>query len=94
MKYLQSFNCRKVSVVACVAVCTVLLAFFASCQRKEFYTGTDIVNGDKISIGEISLPVKAWSVKDFSRDTLSGRSYQGKIWDPSSAGSNIMQFFF
>lgn len=94
MKYLQLFNYRRVSLSAYVIVFAVSIAFLASCQRKEFYTGTDIVNGDKISIGEVSLPVKAWSVKDFSRDTLSGRAHQGKIWNPSEAGSNIMQFFF
>lgn len=94
MKYLQLFKSRKLNIATYIIAFTVSLALFASCQRKEFYTGTDIVDGDKISIGEISLPVKAWSVKDFSRDTLTGRAHQGKIWDPKNAGSNIMQFFF
>ena len=55
MKYLQLFKSRKLNIATYIIAFTVSLALFASCQRKEFYTGTDIVDGDKISIGEISL---------------------------------------
>ena len=45
----------------------------SACMNDEFRTGTDLVNGEDMVIGETSFPVKAWTVPDPVRDTLSAR---------------------
>ena len=49
------------------------LLSLSSCLNDEFRTGTDIVNGEDMVVGETSFPVKAWTVPDPVRDTLSAR---------------------
>ena len=92
---MTSDSFRKVVKGAVCAISALILSFsLYSCNDKEFRMGTDIVDGDKVGTGETTFPVKAWTVRDFTRDTLSGRAYLGKIFNPQSAGSGIRQYFF
>ena len=59
--------------VLCRLSAVAALMSLSACMNDEFRTGTDLVNGEDMVIGETSFPVKAWTVPDPVRDTLSAR---------------------
>lgn len=59
--------------VLCRLSAVAALMSLSACMNDEFRTGTDLVNGEDMVIEETSFPVKAWTVPDPVRDTLSAR---------------------
>ena len=62
-----------VKMIASRFLVVAALLSLSSCLNDEFRTGNDIVNGEDMEVGETSFPVKAWTVPDPVRDTLSAR---------------------
>ncbi|MDD4819334.1 MAG: DUF4270 family protein [Flavobacteriales bacterium] len=89
------YTIKKITNIAysSLVLLTVLLVASA-CTEKEFHMGADIVDGDKITPGEATFPVKAWTVRDITRDTLTGRAVVGKLFDPTDVTSSILQYSF
>lgn len=62
-----------VKMIASRFLVVVAMLSLSSCLNDEFRTGNDIVDGEDMEVGETSFPVKAWTVPDPVRDTLSAR---------------------
>ena len=80
-----SFPARFLSAVA-------VLFFLSSCNNEEFRVGNDIVNDEDMEIGETTFPVKAWTIPDPTRDTLSGRVTIDPVFqidDPTSSKTGL-----
>ena len=95
MKTSYCYTIKKLSKISFASLLLLSVLFFATgCSEKEFHMGADIVNGDKITPGEATFPVKAWSVRDVTRDTLTGRVVVGKLYNPEDITSSILQYAF
>ena len=72
----------------------VVLFFLLSCNNDEFHVGTDIVDGEDMEIGETSFPVKAWTVPDPVRDTLSARASPDIVYNIGDPTDNKKGYEF
>lgn len=84
-------SARTVRSVRRLSVVAALLAL-SSCNNEEFQVGDNIVNGEDMEIGETTFPIKAWTIPDPVRDTLSARVTLDPVFqidDPTSSKKGL-----